>query len=82
MALSRRERGRGICARHPPGSSRFSEGDDVLRNAALGRVGDLQLGLDRPQNFPRLGGYRVGAVGLNVVRPNVQQGFPEDITQD
>ena len=62
-------------------SSTLRKLDDVLRNRALGRAGNLQLRLDRPQDFPRLGGDGISPVRQNVIVLQVGQGLPQNVLE-
>src|SRR5690349_3186049 len=70
-----------ICHSSKRSVSRFRKSDDVLRDAAFGRAGDLELRLDRAQDFTSLRGDGVAAVGLHLVRADVVQRLPEDVAQ-
>lgn len=63
------------------GSPALGELDDVLRDCALGCASDLELDLDRAQDFTRLSGDGIGPVRQDVLVLQVGQRLPKDVLQ-
>jgi hypothetical protein len=63
------------------GLAAFRKFDDFLRHLTLGLTGNLKLDLDRPQDFARLSGDRIGPVRQNVFVLQVGQRLPKDVLQ-